>query len=253
MSYEEHDYTAGDSIPESALNADDFVIGGSGEVAADTAKTEAENVFWDLEPGNYLLRVTGFGKIESRRKDTFVNAQPVGYDAFQVEVRFCDDAAPGGRIRSYFLLPPEAPADLLGYNHGTNEKGTAEGFQMKIFDQFIKNLLGDQAFVIDPKTGSKRLSDYAKKIVHWKGRKVWAQVEAGKSFGPPKINPTTGEPFPARDQIKLFSFKPFVEGQGVPYTTDPGKGKAKAAPRPAAVAVAAPAANGFASSGLGVI
>lgn len=212
---ETHDYTQGDSIPESALNADDLVIGGSGAIDHDPDKTEAENSFRDLAPGVYLLNVVGFGKAELKSFDAYVNGQPVSYSAYSLEVRFADSSDPTGRIRNFFRLPPENDQELFYYNHGTNASGKSEGFMSKVFDHFIDRLLPGKAYVTDAK-GRKVLSPFARTLANWKGAKIWAEVAEEKSSG---VNPSTGEPYPPRCQIKLFSFRPFVEGAPSPYPT----------------------------------
>lgn len=212
---ENYDYTAGDSIPEEALNAENFVIGGSGAIDHDAAKVEAENSFHDLEPGNYLLKVTGFGKVELKSKTTWINGQAVQYNAPQVEVRFADANDPSGRIRAFFLLPPDDPTFLKYYNQGGNEKGSPQsvGFFAKQFSQFINDLFPGEAF--DVVNGRTVLSAKVKQLSNWKGRMVWAQVEMGRE-NPNAINPTTGEPYPVRTQIKMYSYRTYVAGEPCP-------------------------------------
>lgn len=216
MAYDEnYDYTAGESIPEETLNADNFSIGGSGATEFDPNKIEAENSFHDLEPGNYLLKVIGFGKIELKAKTTFINGQAVQYSAPQVEVRFADADNPSGRIRAYFLLPPDDATFLKYYNTGGNEKGSVQsvGFFAKQFAHFIDRLFPEAAYTVV--NGRKVLSDQARSLANWKGRAVWAQVEMGKTSG--NVDPTTGDPYPARPQIKMYSYRAYEAGAKCPH------------------------------------
>jgi hypothetical protein len=222
---EDYDYTQGEDIPESAMSAENFSIGGSGVIEHDANKTEQENSFRDLEPGDYLLKVIGFGDVAPKAKSGFLNGQSVQYQVYQVEVRFADTQDPSGRIRAYFQLPPEDPAHLKYYNKCTTDKEGKKppGFMAKQFDHFIDRLLPDAAYSVVK--GSKVLSPLARQLSNWKGRLIWAQVDEGKQDAT-KTNPTTGEPYPARAQIKMFSYRAYKEGEGSPY---PAKGTKRAA------------------------
>lgn len=249
-----HDYTAGESIPEEAMNADDLVIGGSGAIDHDPNRTEQENSFRDLTPGFYLLKVIGFGKADRKPFDAYINGQPVNYQAINLEVKFADANDPGARTRNFFRLPPENEQELFYYNHGTNSGGKAEGFMSKVFDHFIDRLLPGQAYITDAK-GRKVLSPTAKSVANWKGRLIWAEIAEEKSGG---INPSTGEPYPIRTQIKLFSFRPYVEGAPSPYPATGAKANGKTGPAsgPARTAPARPAHNpqaAMANSGVDAI
>ena len=215
----DYDYTAGDSIPESALDAENFSIGGTGAVDYDSRQIEEENSFHDLEPGNYLLKVVGFGKVELKAKTTHINGQAVQYSAPQVEVRLADANNLGGRIRAFFLLPPDDAVFLKYYNQGGNEKGSpqSKGFFAKQFRQFIDNLFPGTAYTTVK--GQVVLSDQARSLGNWKGRLIWAQVEMGKASA--NVDPTTGDPYPARAQIKMFSYRAYVEGRPCPHD-EPG-------------------------------
>lgn len=258
----EQDWTQGEGLPEEALSAENFVIGGTGATNHDADTIESENSFSDLEPGDYLLKVSGFGKFEKKLHPTFINGQPVNYEAYQVVVRFADASNPRATITNLFRLPPENVDDLNAYNNGTNNKGTGgSSFLAKIFVHFLDKLFPGEAWVSDG-NGGKVMSPKAKTLANWKGRPIWAQVEAKEqekdASGEPKINPTTGEPYPPRNQIKLFSFRPSVEGGPSPFpqkaAKPPAAGQRTTRANPTAVAapvgVGMGAPNGFADAGL---
>lgn len=233
----DYDYTAGEPIPEAALNAEDIVLGDDAGVEHETAKTESENAFGDLAPGNHLLHVTGFGKAEKKLFDTYINAQRVSYEAFQVSVRLADEANTGS-IFVNLRLPPDDKMGRMYYNHGTNAEGKPKsaGFMARIFGQFIDNLIPG-AILEDG-----RLSPFAKALKNWNGKKVWAQVEDGDGG---QIDKRTGLPYPPKPQVGMFMFRKFVEGQPCPLPAPRTKGS-----RPAAASNTPAIDRAFAGAGV---
>ncbi|WP_406698546.1 hypothetical protein V5E97_06650 [Singulisphaera sp. Ch08] len=239
---EERDYTAGDSIP-----VDDLVLGDSA-VGHDAAEVEANNVSGTLAPGNHLLKVVGFGK-EAKKvlKKTFINGKAVSYETLQVSVRLADVNNTGVIFQS-LLLPPNDAQSALYYNHGTNDKGKAEGFLASVFYQFIGRVFPGQV------EKGKPLPPIARSLKNWLGKQAWATVEMDKGgYQKEGIDPETDEPYAPsepRPQIKMFSFRDYVPGQPCPLGSEASKGASKPASkttRQPAMAGAGVSSNGVAA------
>lgn len=204
-----HDYTAGEPIP-----VEDLVIQGDATVEHSADEAESNNVVGTLPPGNYLLRVAGFGKdAKPVQKTTFINGQKVAYVATQISVRLVDEANTGS-IWQNLLLPPADKTHLHYYNHGKNANGKAEGFLASVFFHFVGRIIPGSA------EKGKPLGPVARNLKNWLNKKVWATIEMDKGgFVRDGIDEKTGLPYAPtepRPVVKMFSFREHREGEPCP-------------------------------------
>lgn len=189
-----HDYSQDDFNTD----PDNFTIGGD-VVASDKSADEIEsaNSFTDVPPGEQLLVVAGFaGPPEEALYKVSLNGRMVSFSAHSVRVRFHLDGKPNCSISDFFLLPPSDPRELNAYYLGLPEGKKQAGWAASKFIHFINRL----GYPFPP--GAK-LPEAARRLGNWKGRKIYAMVEAGRGTYTDK----NGVEKPRGNQIKPFSFR----------------------------------------------
>ncbi len=227
--YTENDVITGGQPTNTADTMDDnFEIGGV-TMAHDADEIEAARARREPPPGTHEFIVSGFLKApELKPRSGYVNGQSVGWTSYTLGVRLALASDPGATVADFFDLPPSDPQEQSYYvNASKNADGKNAGFMAEKFGHFIGRL----GFVT-PK--GQPIPPEARRPKNWIGRRVIATVEmqAQKGAdGQPKLNMATGEPFPPRAQVKLFSYKP-VMGQPVAQTA-PAPTMATPAPAPA--------------------
>lgn len=227
--------TVGAPIPGATAGGIDLMNMEIADTAPAVSLDEADAAgFGNLPPGNYLLKVAGFGpNPQMKPMKTFLNGKAAAYNSLMISVRLVDVGGKGSIFENLFL-PPSDPAQLVAYNEGTNAKGTGKGFVAGTLYQFLGHLIPGSV------EKGKPLSPIARKPANWINRLIWAQVEMEKEgFQKEGIDPKTDKPFeplPPRPRVRLRSYREYVEGQPCPYHDDPATAPAPA-PKPTAPAV----------------
>lgn len=200
------DWTTGQPIPQNDADIDDF------EMAAPVFDRDAEEIEQDRarrEPpaGDHEFAVTGFWKKpEPVTRYGHFNGQQVSWIAWKVGVRLAMVADTAATVLDFFDLPPNDQREQTYYLHASkNADGKNPGFMAEKFGHFISRLGW-------PYPKGSPIPPEARKIGNWKGRRIVATIELTEqkdpNTGEAKYNPTTGEPYPPRAQVKLFSYRP---------------------------------------------
>lgn len=192
-----------------------------GQVAyqRDANDIEADRARKEPPAGEHEFVVQGFLKApEVKTKTTYYNGQQYSYNVPSVGVRLTMVNDPSATVIDFFELPP---ADAYGqglYIHGsTKPDGKNAGFMAEKFGHFLSRL----GF---PLVKGQPIPAEACRLGAWIGRKVVATIEYQQTTEfnhatqkrEPKVNVATGEPYPARAQVKLFSYKVHGSTMGAP-------------------------------------
>lgn len=197
-----HDYTREDAPYDDQSEIDDYVIAGAAAPPKTAEQIQKENVFVEIPPGEYLLRVHS---IPERPKSDFykvnLDNRLMSYQSDSARVKFCLPDNPKATIEDYFVFPPNDDAEMKAYWQGVPPGKTAAGFAANKFYQFI----GALGF---PYPAGGRLSEEGRTLRNWKNRIIRVTVIAGQAY----IDKKTGLEKPGRNQIKLFSYLPGGDG-----------------------------------------
>lgn len=191
-----YDYTK-DDVPFGDESPDDFVIAGDitgSDKSAD--EIEASNSFTAVPPGEHLLVVGGFPEApkESHYK-VMVNNRLDSFTAHSVRIRLHLPNNPNCTVTDFFLLPPSDPKQLNAYYTGIPEGKKQAGWAASKFIHFINRL----GYPFPP--GAK-LPEAARRLGNWKGRTIYAMVEAGRPY-----TDKNGVEKPGNNQVKPFSYR----------------------------------------------
>jgi hypothetical protein len=233
----DYDYTKQDSGTGEAFDPNSYIVGG---VAPTQGADDIERERARREPpaGDHEFIVTGFLKApELKNRNGYYNGQAYNYNVPTVGVRLSLAKDPGASIIDFFDIPPDAADQTAAamYLYGSkNADGKNAGFMASKFLHFIDRLgfpvVKGQALPAIP-------------LGAWIGRRIVATIELqtqkDQQTGQPKVNPTTGEPYPPRAQVKLFSYRPAqatiagpVMGQPSPQPAPAPQPKPQPAPAP---------------------
>jgi hypothetical protein len=190
-------------------NIDDFEFGEATfkRTGQEITDDQASRQFRSPHPGVHEMYIEGFTKApEAITGQGFINGQPVSYTTFKVTVRWASIADPGATILDTFYLVPNHPDDAYKFlNVSKKPDGKNPGFM----SEKLGHMLSAIGFVY-PK-GAPIPAD-ARRLGNWKYRRVVLTIEPKEEEkdqnGQPKIDPTTGMPYPPRMQVKLFSYQP---------------------------------------------
>lgn len=231
---DDFDWTKGEFAGGShQAGIDDFEFADAPPALRDADEIErdaASREFRPIEPGDHELFVAGFKEAPKQVHRTgYLNGQQVSWRPYQVCVRLAKVTDPNATILDWFDVPPDDPTEWPAYQQASkNPDGKNPGFGSEKFGHFISRL--GWPF---PKGG--RLPADAKRLGNWKGRRIHATVELERvKAGQERIDQTTGQPFPPRSQVKLYSYRPSeatVQGyapQGQVRTTQGGQSVARA-------------------------
>jgi hypothetical protein len=187
---------------------DDFEFGDV-SFNRDAEEIESQRKQYRQPPqGEWDFFVEGFYKApEPTPRSGYIDGQQVTWTAYTVGVRLAMVDDPEATILDFFDLPPVNPTnpDEVYYyiNASSSPDGKSPGFQAEKLGHFLARL----GWTISRGTV---LPAEAKRLGNWKGRRVRATVgtQKPKKGQPPKIDPTTGLPYPPKLQVLLFSYRP---------------------------------------------
>jgi len=190
--------------PTQPANAEDFEFAPIAAVnsAEEIEEAAASREFRPIPLGEHLLVVAGFhGYPKPVYRTGYYRGQSVSWTAYSVGVRLALASDPQATMLDFFDLPPTSPTEVQYYQHASKgTDGKNAGFFAEKFTHFISRLGW-------PFPKGAPIPIEACKIGNWKGREIIATIEMGK-VNKDKIDLTTGQPFPPRPQVKLFSFRP---------------------------------------------
>lgn len=235
--YTENDIiTGGQAASDPAAAFDNFEVAGV-TMAHDADEIEVARARREPPPGDHEFFVQGFWKApEYKSRSGYVNGQAVSWGCYTLGVRLAMVSDPAATVLDFFDLPPAVPFEQSHYLNATSKAdGKNAGFMAEKFGHFISRLGW-------PTPKGQPMPEDARKPKNWIGRRIVATIEyqAQKGAdGQPKMNPATGEPYPPRAQVKLFSYKPSMSqpiasmGGAAPVATAPTTQANPAAPTPA--------------------
>ena len=204
---------------------------------SDANEIEQERSRKDPPAGDHEFFVSGFlDKPKAKARNAWYNGQQYSYEVIAIGVRLSMVSDPTASVIDFFDLPPADGGAQTVYKFGTPKNDSKNpGFMFSKFAHF----LGRLGFAVEK---GKPLPADALKLANWKGRRIVAtiesQVQKDPTTGQPKVNPTTGEEYAPRAQVKLFSYRPVGSTvSAMPATAPP------ASPRPVAPPTPAPAAG----------
>lgn len=189
-----------------------FNMGGDVEALHGADKIEKEASDRDYQapaPGDYTFVVTGFFKAPERvEKSGWVGGQFAKVNPYKVGVKLGVKDRTNFSLIEWFELPPDDPTEARAWqvlNKKADGKTQDAGFMYRKLEHFVGRL------GFDWQKGA-RMPQAAKNLGNWIGREINATVEAGRQqkdeHGQPKCDPSTGQPYPVKPGIKLFSFRP---------------------------------------------
>jgi len=197
------DYTAQDRVQEQDFEDYQFA-GYAPERTAD--EIEQDRGWKSPPPGEHEFIVKGFAKApQPQARKGYLAGQEVQWTAYSVGVRLALASDPSCTVIDYFDLPPQSPQEQISYLHASkNPDGKNPGFMAEKFGHFVARL----GF---PFAKGQPIPIEARTLKNWKGRRIVATVELQDSKDPvtggPKLNPATGEPYPPKAAVKLFSYR----------------------------------------------
>jgi len=209
-------------------DADDFVVGDVA-YARDADAMEADRSWKSPPVGDHEFFVSGFfKKPELIKREGYVNGAYVVYNPYKVAVKLSMVSDPTCTVIDFFDAPPADPAGVHAYlNASKNPDGKNPGFMAEKFGHFVARL----GF---PFAKGQPIPAEARRLANWKGRRIVATIELQDqkdNQGQARIDPTTGEPYPPKASVKLFSYRP-----------SPSQPIATAAPQPVPQAMPIPQA-----------
>jgi len=204
MQTTEYDYTQDDAA--TADGSDDFSFGGvSYDKTAD--QIESERARRDVPPGEHEFFVSGFLALppKSSLKQGYVDGKAVSYNAYDLGVRLSMVGDPAASVIDFFHLPSHGEHDKRCFMKASKKPdGKNAGFMAEKLGVFLDRLGFNM-----PKGAP--IPAEAQNIKNWKGRKIVATIELQEqkdSLGNPRVNPSTGEPYPPKASVKLFTYRP---------------------------------------------
>jgi hypothetical protein len=211
------DWETGQVVPGSAAdpntNIDDFEFGDVTfkRTAEEVAEEAASREFHPPPAGDHEFFVAGFFNAPERVYRTgYLNNKEVSWYPYKLGVRLAVVDQPQLSLLDFFDLPPDDPREMDAYLNATKGKdGKNPGFGAEKFGFFIARLGW-------PYPKGAPLPAEAKKLGNWRNRRT-VELQENRNN---KINPTTGEPYPPRSQIKLFSYRP-SEATVLGHTPEP--------------------------------
>jgi hypothetical protein len=190
-------------------SADDFEFGDvSFNRDAEAIEQDNKSRQYRMPPtGEWEFFVEGFFKApEAVPRTGFFDGQEVTWTTFLVGVRLAMVSDPGATILDWFNLPPVNPTnpDEVYYylNASSGRDGKNPGMMAEKLGHFLSRLGW-------PYTKGSPLPPEAKRLGNWKGRRVIATIgtQKPKKGEMPKVDPTTGLPYPPKLQVMLFSYR----------------------------------------------
>lgn len=203
-------HTTSDGWPTPDAQAGDFGSPEDYSFAAMPMQKSAEEIEHErarrpVPPGDHEMIVVGFDKLKQGAKTAYYQGKEYAYTVMQVGVRLALASDPSCTILDYFDLPPAQGNDQVLYTYGSrNADGKNPGFMAEKFCHFIARIGWTY-------TKGQPFPEEATQLKNWKGRRVICTIVLEQEKGPdkqPKTDPSTGEPYPPRPQIKLFSYRP---------------------------------------------
>jgi hypothetical protein len=204
------------SAADPAFVMDDFEFGDVtfNRTAEEVAEDAASREFRPIPPGDRELFVAGFFKSPERVFRTgYLDGKEVSWYPYKLGVRLAWVDDPQASVLDFFDLPPDDPREMPAYlDASKGQDGKNPGFGAEKFGFFISRLGY-------PYPKGSPIPREARKPTNWLNRRIQATIVLQES-DPNKLNPTTGEPYPPRSQIKLFSYRP-SEATVLGHTPEP--------------------------------